>query len=132
MSTVVLDASAGLEVVLRGSRSQVYEELMLAADLIISVDLYKAETANVYWKYHKFGDLTVQEAKEYWVDTIALVQHFADTFSLFDLGFELAVKHSISVYDALYLALAKQTAACLLTLDKKLRSFALIERIAVS
>ena len=48
---VVLDASAGIEIALTRSDAQKFEKIIEKASKVISSELYKAETANVLWKY---------------------------------------------------------------------------------
>ena len=58
---VVLDASAGIEIALSRSDATKHEKIITNASKVISSDLYKAEVANVLWKYHKSGLLNKSE-----------------------------------------------------------------------
>jgi len=50
--TVVLDVSAGLEIILKRPRSTGLREYLANCNKVITFDLYKAETANVLWKFY--------------------------------------------------------------------------------
>ena len=48
---VVLDASAGIEIVLKRPNSSLFHKVILESKKVISSDLYKIEIADTLWKY---------------------------------------------------------------------------------
>jgi len=117
---IVLDASAGIEIVFGRERADAYKAQVLKARRVITSDLYKAETANVIWKYVKAGLLKKENA----IVTLELCINLIDDFVDISENNEEAINESIrlnhSVFDLLYFTLARRNGAMLLTLDKKL------------
>jgi predicted nucleic acid-binding protein len=122
--TIVIDASAGIEITLNRSRSAVLSGHILTADRVISSDLYKIEVANVIWKYVKANLLDKHSANR----TLGLVQNLVDDFIDIAENNEEAMNESIrsghSTYDLLYFTLARRYGSALMTLDVKLTEIA--------
>lgn len=121
---VVLDASAGIEVALGNKNSNDYREVLESAERVITTDLYKAETANVLWKYHKAKLLDTQEAMERLNFSHQLIDEFFDIDFNFQEAFLEATRLKHPVYDLLYATLARRMGGVLLTQDKMLRKIA--------
>lgn len=121
----VLDTSAAFEIALKGDVYQKYKEMIENADKVIAPSLFQAETANVIWKYVKGGYIDEENAKV----TMALIFQFVDTYldtaenSIESL--HEAIRFNHSVYDMLYLTLARRNGAVLLTCDQKLKNLAI-------
>jgi len=117
---IVLDASAGIEIVFGRERAGDFTAQVLTASKVITSDLYKAETANVIWKYVQAGLLKKEKA----ILSLELCVNLIDDFVDISENNEEAINESIrlnhSVYDLLYFTLARRNGAMLLTLDKKL------------
>jgi predicted nucleic acid-binding protein len=92
----------------------------VSAGKVISSDLYKAEVANVIWKYVKAKLLEREKADK----TLELAQDLVDEFIDIAENNEEAMNESIrmglSVYDLVYFTLARRYSSALMTLDKKL------------
>lgn len=118
---IVLDASAGIEIVFGREKAGQLKTQIRTAGKVITSDLYKAETANVIWKYVKADLLEKENA----VPLLKLCLDLVDDFIDISENNEEAVNESIRlnhpVYDLLYLTLARRNGAMLLTLDKKLK-----------
>jgi len=56
--TVVLDASAAVEVAIGGSSAGDIRKALVAADVVVVPDTFISEVANVLWKYRKFSGFT--------------------------------------------------------------------------
>lgn len=129
--TVVLDASAGIEVVLKREKVAMFAGKLEKASLVLSSDLYKAEVANALWKYQAAGFLSREQAKVLLGLALALVDDYWDISennleALTEAG---RLKHP--VYDLLYLTLARRTGSILLTVDTKLAKLAVAEGLEV-
>jgi len=121
---VVLDASAGIEIVLSRSDAMKYETIITNASKVISSDLYKAEVANVLWKYHKSGLLNKNEVTQRLHYCTELVDEFIDIDENNEEALNEGIRIDHSIYDLLYLTLARRNGAILLTQDKKLKNIA--------
>ena len=117
---VVLDTSAAVEVVLQRKFSDKFAQALVDADLVLSPTLLIAETSNVFWKYQKFAELPFSTCEKLIEQTILLPDEYVNERELNIEAFKLACELNHSVYDALFLVLARRNNAQLLTMDKKL------------
>jgi predicted nucleic acid-binding protein len=122
--TIVLDASAGIEIALNRSKADTFNQALLSASKVLSSDLYKIEVANVIWKYVKADLLEKVRANR----TLELAQDLVDEYIDIAENNEEAMNESIrighSTYDLLYFTLARRYSATLITVDAKLKSIA--------
>jgi predicted nucleic acid-binding protein len=129
---IVLDASAGIEIVLGRESSNRFKTQVQTANKVITTDLYKAETANVIWKYVKADLLKKENA----IRSLELCLNLIDDFIDISENNEEAINESIRlnhpVYDLLYFTLARRNGAILLTLDKKLNKLSEENGIIIS
>lgn len=128
----VLDASFLVKLVLDERGSEVAADLirgwLLEGEKISTVDLALSESVNVLWKRTFLtGELSESSCLEAAEDLLALIRrmdiHSSSKFIVDALN--NALKHGITVYDSLYLALALKTGADLATFDDKLREVAM-------
>ena len=117
---VVLDTSAAVEVVLQRKFSDKFAQALVDADLVLSPTLLIAETSNVFWKYQKFAELPFSTCEKLIEQAISLPDEYVNERELNIEAFKLACELNHSVYDALFLVLARRNNAQLLTMDKKL------------
>jgi predicted nucleic acid-binding protein len=119
--TLILDASAGIEIVLEQPRSGDFSKEIEMSDGVISSELYRAEIANVIWKYVKAGLLEKDQAKKTLSFAENLVDHFVPLSENTEETLMEAIRIGHSPYDILYYTLARRNGAKLLTMDKKLK-----------
>jgi predicted nucleic acid-binding protein len=122
--TIVLDASAGIEVVLDRPRAKALRERIEEATKVISSDLYKAETANAIWKYVRAGFIPRRDADRLLELAQGLVDDFIDIAENNGEAMGEAIRTGHPAYDLLYMTLARRNGAVLLTLDGKLKKLA--------
>lgn len=88
---------------------------------IIVPDLLWIEVASLLWKAVRKSRITKNEAK---MALVGLRERelttMASTPSLLDAALEIALVHHTSVYDGIYVALAKEMKTILVTADRKL------------
>ncbi len=88
---------------------------------IIVPDLLWIEVANILWKAVRKSRITKQFAK---MAIVGLrdreLTTIESTPGLLDAALEIALAYNTSVYDSIYVALAKKTNALLITADRKL------------
>ena len=128
---IVLDASFIVKLVLEEEGSEtaatLLKEWILGGETIKTVDIALPETLNALWKHHIIiRDLGQDSLREAVRDLLMLWDKLSYTHSseLADDALDIAVKHGITIYDALYLALAQRHSASLATFDKKLKTTA--------
>ncbi len=89
----------------------------------ITVDLAYAEVANVAWKRMSHAGQDAATVKTMLGDCMSFIRETCQVLPAHDLvpaAYDLACSHRITVYDALFLAAAVQSASPLVTADKKL------------
>lgn len=121
---VVLDASAGIEIGLGRDGSRKYEDSLEQASKVITSDLYKAEVTNVLWKYVKAKLLTKDVALQRLQYCIHLIDEYIDITENNQESLIESIRIDHSVYDVLYLTIARRNGAILITQDKKLKDIA--------
>jgi len=121
---VVLDASAGIEIALTRSDAPKFEIIIEKASKVISSELYKAETANVLWKYYSAGLLNKEDVLKRLKYCDDLIDEYIDISDNNEEALIEGIRIKHSVYDLLYLVIARRSGAILLTQDKKLKNIA--------
>jgi len=122
MSTVVLDASAALRVVLSPADHPTLLTQIESASEVLSPQMFAAETANALWKYQRAGRLEGSAMRNYHTQTMALVSVWVPDMSLFPEALSLASRLGHPVYDCLYQVAARRFDARLLTADRRLEA----------
>lgn len=128
---LILDASAATEIVLQGKTSKHFEDYLKDADWITAPGLYIAEISNVFWKYHKFGNISLEQCERAIEYAINLPDEYSDDQELYKEAFLLGCKCNKPVYDMFYIILARRNSGYLLTLDKKLAAEAKKQSVRV-
>jgi predicted nucleic acid-binding protein len=127
LTRVVVDASVAAKWCLPAQREELVPQ---AEELLASYrrneirflvpDLFWAELANVLWKAARSGRISTERA----ASALSLVSDLGiPTVASFDLlpqAFSLAISHSRTVYDSLYVALALQFNTEMITADERL------------
>ncbi len=94
------------------------------ADVLLAPQLLLAETANVLLRKQRRGELSAQELGELLQAIVALPIRLCEHGPLLLPATVLAQAHGLTVYDALYLAVAEQHSARLITSDDALNKVA--------
>ncbi|HON89333.1 MAG TPA: type II toxin-antitoxin system VapC family toxin, partial [Spirochaetales bacterium] len=103
---------------------QKYEDLLEQASRVITSDLYKAEVANVLWKYVRAKLLTKDVALQRLQYCLNLIDEYIDITENNQESFIESIRIDYSVYDVLYLTIARRNGAILITQDKMLKDIA--------
>lgn len=129
--TLVVDASVALKWVVPESASEHADRLLAGDHDLAAPDLLATEAANALWKKVQRSELTAPDARE----ALDLLLHGGLTWhatrGLLPRALELACLSRHPVYDCVYLALADQLGAPLVTADASLAKVARARRIAV-
>lgn len=117
--TFVVDASVAVKWFLPETDSAPARELLVEADLLIAPDILPIEIGNVFWKARRLGKMEAVQA-EIALATLrgVIVLHSAEAMAEGALRLSFALDHPI--YDCLYLLLAEQQDAQLITADQRL------------
>lgn len=121
---IVLDASAGIEIALSRDNAEQYEKRIEKASKVITSELYKAETANVLWKYNIAGLLNKEEVQKRLKYCDDLIDEYIDISETNEEALNEGIRIKHSIYDLLYLVIARRNGAILLTQDKRLKQIA--------
>ena len=117
---VVVDASVVVKWFLPEVHAEAARRLLRGRRTLVAPELIWAEIGNTLWKKYIRKELTadaayaiLQDMQRFPLQTIAINV-------LLDMAWNLAVRFQISVYDALYLALAMSRHCTLVTADHQL------------
>lgn len=119
MRRIVVDASVAAKWVVEEAHSP-KAEILLAFDARYAPDHWRAEAVNVLWAKVFRGDLTPADAEERM--KVLMRAPILDTpiATLMPRAFSIAVACMVTIYDALYLALAEERDVGFVTADERL------------
>ncbi|MBW2165543.1 MAG: type II toxin-antitoxin system VapC family toxin [Deltaproteobacteria bacterium] len=121
---IILDASAAVEIILQRQKGIALHRYIEDADWIMAPGLFIAEVTNVFLKYYKFGDMSLEQCEKAVEYAIALPDEYSNDLILYRESFSLGCLVGKPVYDMFYLVLARRNNGYLITLDKKLMNIA--------
>ena len=123
----VLDASAAVRLILADPAAAALAERVGGAALVLAPELMLTELANSLWKLQRADRLDGLDPQELLAEARELVDRLEPDRHLQAEALALACHLNHSVYDCLYLALARREAASLISSDRRLN--ALAERV---
>ncbi len=116
----VLDASAVAGAFFPGEHAEACRSVLASGHRLHAPDLVYAETANVIWKRRRRDEIDEQEALGLLADVLRLPLRITASGVLVGAALQLALRSERTVYDCLYLALAVQEKAVMVTCDERL------------
>ena len=116
----VVDASVVAGAFFPDKHADACRSLLSSGRELHAPDLVYAETANVIWKRRRRGEIDEQEAAGLLTDILRLPLRTTASGSLVETALALALRTDRTVYDCLYLALALQEEAVMVSCDKRL------------
>lgn len=128
---IVIDTSAGVEIVLQRKQANGFVKHIEDADWVITPTLYISEIANVLWKYQAFEDMPIHEYEENLENAVAIPDDYIDEKELYKEAFAMGCQTRMPVYDMFFLTIARRHNAYLLTLDQKLKAASVKHSIRV-
>lgn len=135
---IVLDASFLVKLVLEEEGSETARSLLRSwagnGEILATVDLALPEALNAIWKHvSKIGDLGREEAADGARDLLRIWAKLRvhQSVEVAEEAFKLALEEGVTVYDAIYIQLARSKRAGLATFDEKLSKSAVKRGIAV-
>jgi predicted nucleic acid-binding protein len=128
---LVIDASVIIKAYVPEILSDKAEEVMARVadgDLaLLAPDLLYPETGNILWKKHRLHELALAEVDEI-VDALSsLPIKVEESRTVMPLAVDIAIHTGITVYDAMYVTVARIYETKLITADRKL-----VERLATT
>ena len=120
MSVFVVDASVVLKWFVPEIHSEAARRLLAAPHQFLSPDLLFPEVGNAIWKKVRRGELTADEGQRLAADISRIAVETVSTRRLMIDAHALAITTGLTVYDAMYLALAVRLETELITADDKL------------
>lgn len=112
----VIDASALVKYFTKERGWKEVSELIL--DGVISIELVMKEVANSLWKKVRQGDMESEVALAL-IEKVPKIVKINPQYPFMTRAFKIALQYSITVHDALYIALAENKKYELITCDKK-------------
>jgi predicted nucleic acid-binding protein len=116
---VVVDASVSAKWVVEEQHSD-KAALLLAYDARHAPDHWQAEAVNVLWSKVLSGDLTAVDAEERMTLLLRAPVVGTPIRELIPRAFAISVANMVTIYDALYIALAEKRNIPLVTADERL------------
>jgi predicted nucleic acid-binding protein len=120
MSVYVIDASVVIKWFVPEIHSDAARRLLAATHHYVSPDLLFPEVGNAIWKKVRRGELTAEDGRRLTVDISRIAIETVSTRGLMIDAHTLAVATGVTVYDAMYLALAVRLKTELVTADDRL------------
>lgn len=117
---IVIDASVAAKWVVLEVGSDTAADILRSGAPLHAPEQCLAEIANVLWKRARRGDITAMEAAEAMRHAADLPVDLHAHATLVAPALLIAMEANITVYDALYVALARSLDAELITADKRL------------
>ena len=121
-NAIVLDSSVIVALFFPEIYSSWAEEVVRKADTIYTVDIAYAEVLNVAWKRISLQKQVAKEIMLSLEDAIGFMNEVCNiikTNKIFREAINIAIKHNITIYDSLFIALANKKKIKLATLDKQ-------------
>ena len=120
MTLVIPDASVAIKWVIAEEHSDKADELFGDSYQLLAPELIMVECGNILWKQVRFSGLTQEQAE----GALRLLKSFAidlvPVTPLLARALELGILFKRTVYDSVYLALAEQEQAAVVTADRRL------------
>jgi predicted nucleic acid-binding protein len=127
---IVIDASVVVKFILKEEGWNKVADFLKTGT--ISVDLVIKETVNAIWKRVMRKEISLEEAKSMFeamkeiLNKAVIIENEMDYI---DEAFEISIKRNVTVYDSLYIALAKKKKLELLTADEIQAQVASLEEV---
>ena len=116
---IVIDASILAAYILKEPNWKKLEIFIMSS---CSVELIVKEVANSIWKAFYRGLISKEDANKKFLALISLINinmKLYEQSRIIQEAYIIAMKHNITIYDSIYIALAKKLKAKLVTLDKR-------------
>jgi predicted nucleic acid-binding protein len=121
---LVIDASVLIKFYVPEILSDKAEELLTKVEqgdvMLLAPDLIYPEAGNILWKKQRIKELTRSEIEEITDTIISLPLKIEASKLLLPLAIDIGMAYGITVYDALYISMARAYEIKMITADRKL------------
>lgn len=121
---LIIDASVLIKFFVPEVLSSKAEQLLASVEdgsvKLFAPDLIYAEAGNILWKKHRLKELTQSEVGKITDLIISIPMNVEPLKALFPLAVDIAIAYQVTVYDAVYLSMARVYETEMITADKKL------------
>ncbi len=121
---LVIDANVLIQLYVPENLSDRAERLLAKVEKgdidLLAPDLIYPEAGNTLWKKQRLNELTRPEVEEINDAILSLPLKIEATRPLLPLAVHIAIAYGITVYDSIYLSLAKVYETAMITADRKL------------
>ncbi len=121
---LVIDASVLIKFYVPEILSDKAEELLTRVEqgdvMLLAPDLIYPEVGNILWKKQRMKELTRSEVEEITDAIISFPLKIETSKLLLPLAMDIGMAYGITIYDALYLSMARVYEIKMITADKKL------------
>ena len=121
---LVIDASVLIKFYVPEILSYKAEELLTRVEhgdvMLLAPDLIYPEVGNILWKKQQMKELTRPEVEEITDAIVSLPLNIEASKLLLPLAIDIGIAYKITIYDALYLSMARIYETKMITADRKL------------
>ena len=118
--TLVVDASVAAKWVMEEPHSDLAQQILDSGVELAAPAHWLGEAANAVWAAARRGDLNAEEAEERARTLAEAPIHAVPLARLVEAAVAIGLRIGVTIYDALYLALAIERTAVLITDDQRL------------
>ena len=126
---IIMDANVAMAIVKEEKEGLAIKDLILEGEDVFAPDLFKLEVASGFWKYVHAGYMKKDVALSYYQAACKLPTHYIRQNDLVPEVLQEATRLDHSIYDVVYLVLARRMGATFVSLDRKLVSLCIQEGI---
>jgi predicted nucleic acid-binding protein len=120
----VIDASVLIKFYVPEILSDKAEELLARVEqgdrMLLAPDLIYPEAGNILWKKQRMKELTRPEVEEITDAIMSLPLKIEASKTLLPLAMDISIAYRITVYDAIYVSMARVYEVKMMTADRKL------------
>jgi predicted nucleic acid-binding protein len=135
MSQYIVDASVVVQFLITDTHTQAARALfrsLTVNDRLYMPEFCLLECANVLWKQVRFSDVPQSDAEQLVSDLLALDVVVVPVIGLLPRALQIGVKHQLTIYDSVYIALVEKLGCPLITDDAKQAASAAAEGIVLT
>lgn len=126
MTTYIVDATIVMNYLIKDqytNNAKAFFDQVTTQDRLFVPEFCLMECANVLWKQIRFHGLSQGDAENLLKDLYQLPLKTINVKRVLPVALQIGIRHTLAIYDSIYIALALQLHAPLLTVDQK-QSFA--------
>lgn len=121
MTRLVVDASVAVKWFMPEELAAEADQLLDSRYALTAPDLLWLEVGSAFWKKVRRGDVDADSARGILRDLARFPIHVAPSFPLSSPALDIALRHGVTIYDGLYIALALAERSEFITADRRLR-----------